>query len=312
MQIGLISLVQETKHKAPEGHPENPARMKYALDYLISSDIAADIRKIQPQRVDINSTLDNIHARAYINRLKAASSEDWGRLDPDTYISQGSYEAAMETAMAAAYAADLILSSEIARIHLAGRPPGHHAERDRGMGFCLINNAAVAAEYACQKFKLRRIAIVDWDAHHGNGTQHIFYDRADVYYFSLHRYPFYPGSGASAERGTGRGEGFTLNLPLPGGTDDSLFIKTFESGLIPELEKYRPEFIIIISGFDAHIRDPLGGMELSEDAFGKATEALVKVADRYSSGRILSLFEGGYSPEGNALSLYRHIKELQK
>jgi len=312
MQLGLIQLVHEDSHPSPPGHPENAARMQRALDYVCASDMAGDLLEIKPKGIDSTTSISGVHDKKYIDRLRNVSVSEWGYLDSDTYISPRSFSAAWETASAAAEAIDLIISGEVKRIHLAGRPPGHHAERDHGMGFCLINNTAVAAEHACRKHGLHRIAIVDWDVHHGNGTQHIFYERDDVYYISMHHYPFYPGSGATAERGSGKGTGFTLNIPLPGGSGDDIYLEAFENRIIPELESYQPELVIIGSGFDAHNRDPLGGMELSEEAFGKMTALLVKVADRYSSGRILSIFEGGYDPEGNARSLYYHLRELEK
>ncbi len=312
MQVGLIQLVQEDKHPAPPGHPENPARMKYALKYVLSSDIARNITELKPKGTDPSAALNIVHDRKYIDRLKTASVNEWGYLDADTFLSKDSFSAAWETASATVEAVDLVLSGTYPRLHLAGRPPGHHAEHDHGMGFCLINNTAVAAEHACRHHGLKRVAIIDWDVHHGNGTQHIFYERNDVYYISLHRYPFYPGSGATAERGRGIGEGFTLNVPLPGGSDDAVYLKAFDNLIIPEMEKYRPELIIITSGFDAHNRDPLGGMELTEEAFGKMTASMVQLANEYSSGKILSLFEGGYDPEGNAHSLYHHLRELEK
>ena len=307
-----MQLVQEDKHPAPPGHPENPARMKYALEYILSSDIAEEIVEINPKGIDPSSAVFGVHDKKYIERLKSAPVDKWGYLDSDTYLSGRSFSAAWETASAAVEAVDFIILGSYRRVHLAGRPPGHHAEHDHGMGFCLINNTAVAAEHACHNHGLNRVAIVDWDVHHGNGTQHIFYERDDVYYISLHHYPFYPGSGATAERGKGRGEGFTLNVPLPAGSGGTTYLRAFDNLIIPELKKYRPELVIITAGFDAHKSDPLGGMELTEEAFGKMTALLVEIAREYASGKTLSLFEGGYNPRGNALSLYHHLKELEK
>jgi acetoin utilization deacetylase AcuC-like enzyme len=308
MKTGLIRLIQEDKHPAPPGHPETAGRMSYAVDELLKSDLAGKPDILTPETVDTEA-ITRVHDPAYLDYAKNASQKG-GYLDSDTYISTTGFDAAMETASASIYAVEKIMDGDRDNIFLAGRPPGHHAEYDRGMGFCIINNTAVAAEQLIHKHKLARVAIVDWDVHHGNGTQRIFYDRKDVFYISLHRFPFYPGSGATSEVGTGEGEGYTLNIPLPAGTGDDEFMTQFDNKVIPALNAYKPRFIIIGAGFDAHADDPLGGMNLTENVFGEMTAALVRVADKYCDGRILSLFEGGYDPDANARCLYRHMKEL--
>jgi acetoin utilization deacetylase AcuC-like enzyme len=312
MQVGLIQLVQEQKHPAPPGHPENAHRMRFALEYLIASDIASGLKEIRPAAIDPEEIVCKVHSPDYIDFLRTAAEDGETYLDSDTYLSRTSFAAALETAAAAMDAVGLLLSDEFKRIFLAARPPGHHAEYYRGMGFCLINNTAVAAETALTNHNLKRVAIVDWDVHHGNGTQHYFYERNDAYYVSLHRFPFYPGSGASAERGEGAGEGYTLNFPFPQGTGNDRYIRTFKEQIIPEMEKYRPELIIITAGFDAHRDDPLGGMQVTEEGFGEMSQQIVDFANKCCNGRILSIFEGGYSPSGNAVSVYHHLKELQK
>ncbi len=312
MKIGLIDLVQEGKHQAPPGHPENAHRVTFAVNHVLNSDIAQNLVSYKPNSADALPLVQRIHEKSYIALLKAASEQGGGFLDADTYVTENSFDVAIETAAAGIAAIDDIASGKFKRIFVSGRPPGHHAEHNRGMGFCLINNTAVAAEAALVRHKMERVAIIDWDVHHGNGTQHTFYDRDDVFYISLHRYPFYPGSGATAERGEGKGTGYTLNVPLPQGSKNGLFYTAFREKIIPALEKYRPEVIIITCGFDAHRDDPLGGMDLDETAFGEMTRQLVEVADNYAGGRILSFFEGGYSLSGNAVSLYCHLKELIK
>jgi len=310
MEVGLITLVQEQNHPAPSGHPENSLRLKKALEYVEKSDIARKVINFIPGEVDASCIL-GIHTREYIDEVKATSAEGGGYLDGDTYVRPGTFKAAWETASAAIGAADAIMRGKFGRVFLAGRPPGHHAEKHHGMGFCVINNIAVAAESLVVNHRLKRIAIVDWDVHHGNGTQHSFYERSDVFFVSLHRYPFYPGSGAGAERGSGNGEGYTLNVPLPVRTGAERYLEEFHNKVIPALEKYRPEFILISCGFDAHFDDPLGGMEMTEEAFGDMTGQLVALSDKYCEGRILSVFEGGYDPVSNGLCLYNHLKELQ-
>jgi acetoin utilization deacetylase AcuC-like enzyme len=312
MKIGLIALVQDEKHQAPAGHPETAHRLVFALNHVMNSDIASSLISYIPLEVEAGTIIGKIHDEKYISILKKTAENGGGYLDGDTYVTTGSFAAAWETAETAVAAVNDIIGGKFKRIFLAGRPPGHHAEYNHGMGFCLINNTAVAAEAAVTNHKLARVAIVDWDVHHGNGTQHSFYDRSDIYFISLHRYPFYPGSGATSERGTGKGEGFTLNIPLPQGTGGEIYLRAFAEKIIPALEKYAPELIIITAGFDAHRDDPLGGMDLDGEIFGEMTRQLVNVANQFCDGRILSLFEGGYSLPGNAQSLYFHLTELMR
>jgi acetoin utilization deacetylase AcuC-like enzyme len=309
MKIGLISSIMAEEHSSPPGHPENAERVAYAISRLRESDLWSNINEFKPALGEPDA-IYKVHSRKYIDHLKNISGRDLKYLDGDTYLTKTSFKAAWETALATIGAVDSIMANEFRRIFLAGRPPGHHAEKDRGMGFCILNNSAIAAEQAVTKYNLNRVVIIDWDVHHGNGTQHIFYDRANVFYISLHRFPFYPGSGGTAEQGEGEGLGFTFNVPFRQGTGNDAYIGVFDEYIVPALNEYKPELIIITAGFDAHREDPLGGMNLTEQCFGTMTARLVEAADKYCQGRILSLFEGGYSPAGNALSLYHHIREL--
>jgi len=293
------------------GHPENAERMVHAVEHVLKSDIASELELLTPSKTNTDCIF-NIHNKDYLDNVKAVSESGGGYIDGDTYAGKTGFDAAWETASASIFAAESIMENRYKRIFLAGRPPGHHAEFDHGMGFCVINNVAVVAESLIVNHHLKRVVIIDWDVHHGNGTQNSFYSRSDVMYMSLHQYPFYPGSGASSERGSGEGENCTLNIPLPAGSGDDIYIRKFEEHIIPRLEHYKPEFILISCGFDAHRNDRLGGMDLSEQAFGTMTSLLVDVAEKYSEGRILSLFEGGYTPAANAASLYCHLKELQR
>jgi len=302
-------MIQSDRHPAPPGHPESAERMSLAVNELLKSDLIDNIEILTPEPVETNSVY-KVHDSDYLERARSISACGGGFLDPDTYISQTSYNAAFETASAAVNAVNIIMNESYKRIFLAGRPPGHHAEYDRGMGFCVINNTAVAAEELIFTHNLNRVAIIDWDVHHGNGTQRSFYNRKDVFYISMHQFPFYPGSGATSDTGAGEGEGYTLNVPILADSGDDVFLSAFSGNVVSVLNDYRPEFIIIGAGFDAHRDDPLGGLNLSENAFGEMTAGLVEIADKYCDGRILSLFEGGYSPTANARSLYCHIKEL--
>jgi acetoin utilization deacetylase AcuC-like enzyme len=194
----------------------------------------------------------------------------------------------------------------------AVRPPGHHAERERAMGFCLVNNVATAAAHLIEELKYERVLILDWDAHHGNGTQHIFYDDPKVFYFSCHQYPFYPGTGASNETGAGAGKGFTLNVPLAARTGDREFLAAIKDRLIPAAENFRPQFILISAGFDAHRADPLAELEVTEEAFAQATQIVRKFAEEECGGKLVSVLEGGYDLEALAKSVIIHLKILSE
>lgn len=303
-------MTQPDKHPAPAGHPESAERIDPALEEVLASDAADNLELVTPGETDI-AAIGRIHDAGYLDRARDLAESGGGYLDGDTYMAAGSYTAAIETASAAIYAVDQIMAGRLKRLFLAGRPPGHHAEHDHGMGFCIINNVAVAAETLTARYGLDRVAIVDWDVHHGNGTQNTFFERSDVLYISLHHFPFYPGSGAAGERGRGAGDGYTLNIPLFGGSGSEAYRRVFDDLVVPKLVDYRPEFILISCGFDPHREDPLGGMNLTEDDFGVMTGKLVSIADEFSSGRILSVFEGGYNAAANARCLACHLRELR-
>ena len=310
MKVGLITLIQDDKHPEPAGHPENARRLQPAVEYVLQSDIVGQIESFLPE-ISNTDSIFQVHSPEYLETVKRISSEGGGYLDGDTFVTKASFEAAWETAAASIGAADTIMQGRFKRVFMAVRPPGHHAEYGRGMGFCLINNVAVAADHLLIHYGLKRVAVVDWDVHHGNGTQHTFYGRDDLLFISLHRYPFFPGSGGEAERGAGDGIGFTLNIPLPPGSDDKRYLDEFKLKVIPRLTQFDPQFIIISCGFDSHRDDPLGGMSLTEAAFGEMTAMLVKAADKHCEGKILSVFEGGYNSRANGLCLYNHLKEMQ-
>jgi len=309
MKIRIIDLIHEGLHPAPNGHPENPERIRFALDNLFSSDLNSIIEQpeIDIGKIDI-SPLFNVHNRQYIENIKKMSESGGGSIDPDTYITNGSYEALMSVVKAAIGSVELILTGKYKNVLIAGRPPGHHADYGQGAGFCLVNNTAIAAQAAVDNYNLGKIAIIDWDVHHGNGTQNIFYNRSDVLYLSLHQFPFYPGTGGKSETGSGKGKGFTINYPMMVGSDEREYLDIFYNNLVPALESYKPEFIIITSGFDGHKNDILGGMNLSSEVYEVLTKLIVDIANRHCDGKVLSFFEGGYDPTANAESLYYHIR----
>ncbi len=227
-------------------------------------------------------------------------------------ISEGSYEAALMTVDAALTASDDVMSGEFQSAFCAMRPPGHHALPFKSMGFCLFANASILARYLQRKHGLRRIAIVDWDVHHGNGTQHVFWEDPDVFFVSLQQYPLWPNSGREWERGEGAGEGATLNLTFPAGTEDSVYLSRFEKEVIPAIQNHKPEFLIISAGFDAHFRDLLGGLRLTEEGFAQMTHLLKGVAEEICDGRIVSLLEGGYHISALEASVAAHLSALSE
>ena len=217
-----------------------------------------------------------------------------------------SARAAVATALTAAD--DMLRQSQ--RAFVIARPPGHHAERIQAMGFCFFNTIACVAEWLREQNGIERVFIFDFDVHHGNGTQHLFEEREDVFYASIHRYPFYPGTGAANELGTGGGRGFTKNIPFDGGTGDADYLRAVEDDIVKTIDEYKPDAILLSAGFDAHRRDPLGGMRVTENAFGEITKRVVECAERNSRGRVLSLLEGGYDMEGLAASVDEHVRAL--
>jgi acetoin utilization deacetylase AcuC-like enzyme len=249
-----------------------------------------------------------VHSPGHLGRLERLRPETGiARIDADTLMSSESYRVAKLAVEGTLTAADGILSGRFANAFCAVRPPGHHAESNRAMGFCLLNNIAVAARYLQRQHKLSRIMIIDWDVHHGNGTQHIFEEDPSVFYFSIHQFPLYPGTGRADEHGLGAGEGYTLNCPLPPGQGDDEYHTVFEKSLRPAVEAFRPDFILVSAGFDAHRDDPLANMRVTEDGFGQMTRMVNDWARVYCRGRVLSCLEGGYHLEALARSVERHL-----
>jgi acetoin utilization deacetylase AcuC-like enzyme len=205
---------------------------------------------------------------------------------------------------------DAVISGVLNNVFCAVRPPGHHAESDTVMGFCLFNNVAVAARYAQEQYGVEKVAIVDWDVHHGNGTQEIFYEDPTVYYISTHQYPFYPGTGARTETGEGKGRGYTLNCPMRAYSGEEEYLEAFMKDIIPSLEAYKPDLLIISAGFDAHKDDPLANINLTEKNFAQFTAMLMEIADKYTGGKLVSVLEGGYNLQALSQSVEAHVRAL--
>jgi acetoin utilization deacetylase AcuC-like enzyme len=250
-----------------------------------------------------------VHSKDMINRLETATGETTTWLDMDTYVTTGSFPIARLAAGGGIRLVSEIQEGKIQNGMALVRPPGHHATASRSMGFCLLNNIAIAARYLQKNYHLSRICIIDWDVHHGNGTQDIFYDDGSVFYFSTHLYPHYPGTGSAEEKGEGAGRGTTLNFPLPRGFSREQYQELFEKGL-QVIQKFRPDFILISAGFDSHAEDYLGGLTLLEDDFSQMTKRICELAEECCSGRVASFLEGGYNHEKLAASVSSHLSVL--
>jgi len=292
VRLRVFSSSRFADHVTPPGHPERVSRGEVLLS------VAADLRAagadtVEPRRVTDDELLQ-VHDGDYLTLLRETAGRAVA-LDPDTFTSPESYEVARLAAGAAAGAVDAVLEGDPGTRALAlVRPPGHHAERGRAMGFCLFNNVAVAAAHARAR-GLTRVAIVDYDVHHGNGTQHAFYDDPHVLFISSHQFPYYPGTGVASETGRGEGKGFTVNLPLAAGATDADYERVFGEVAWPVLRQFAPQLILISAGFDAHADDPLGGMRLSAAEFVRLTAAVGTIADECCDGGVVALTEGGYA-----------------
>ncbi|MCQ0989056.1 histone deacetylase family protein [Jiella marina] len=293
------------EHLTGPGHPERPDRMK-----AIAAALEAETFHLLDRAEAPEGALESIyrcHPENYVRKVaKTIPEEGMGRIDADTIVSPKSFTAALHAVGAATAAVDDVMSDQAQNVFVAARPPGHHAEAVTAMGFCLFNNAAIAARHAQAVHGLERVAIIDWDVHHGNGTQDIFWSDKTVMYASTHQMPLYPGTGAKDETGAGN----IVNAPLSEGDGGEAFREAFNHRILPELEVFEPDLVIISAGFDAHWRDPLAGINLTEADFDWATGKLLDIADRFSKGRLVSLLEGGYDLQGLAFSSAAHIKRL--
>ena len=295
-----------TQHDPGFGHPEQPARFTAVMDALAALPLIH-----LPARAATDEDLRLVHPQSYIDLVRQEVASNRRQLSTgDADISSGSLTAALAAAGCVLSAVDAVFNSAAQNAFCAVRPPGHHANAARGMGFCLFNNVALGARYAQRRFGVGRVLIADWDVHHGNGTQDIFYSDESVLFFSTHQSPWYPGTGAANERGNGKGEGFTLNCPFPAGAGRTEILGALEQVLVPAAKAFQPDLVMISAGFDSRIGDPLGQFTLEDRDFRDLTSLLMTIATENCSGRVVSVLEGGYSLTGLAHGVAAHVGAL--
>ncbi|MEJ1157871.1 histone deacetylase family protein [Prosthecomicrobium sp. N25] len=308
MSTLLIHHPSFLEHVTPIGHPERPDRIR-AIDRILEHERFQALEREQAPVGTIEQAA-LAHPEAFVQEIKDAVPETGlTRIDADTVISPGSWKAAMRGVGGVCQAVDEVMAGKVKNAFCAIRPPGHHAEKDRAMGFCLFNNVAVAARWAKKQHGVERVAIMDFDVHHGNGTQDIFWSDTSVMYTSTHQMPLYPGTGAVNETGAGN---TIVNAPLRAGDGGAEFREAMEVAILPRIEDFRPDLVIISAGFDAHHRDPLGQINLVEADYAWVTAKLMDIADRSANGRVVSVLEGGYDLEGLAKSVAAHVMTLMK
>ena len=311
-RLGIVYHPDYLLHVPPFEHPESPERLIAVMESLKSSGLLDKSIQITPDFADEGDVLA-VHDRKYLNQLEMSCRRGDITLDTgDTYLCRHSYNIALLAAGGAIAGAKAVAEGSVDRAFCAIRPTGHHASREMGMGFCLINNVAVAAKYLQARFDIGKVLIIDWDVHHGNGTQNIFNEDPSVFFFSIHEHPtfLYPGTGRRWEIGKGKGEGATLNAPMAPGSGDEEYKLVFEQTLLPAVERFRPGFILVSAGFDAHRDDPLADIQLSNEGFRFMTQFAIKLAQRFCNGKLVSVLEGGYEIPLLTSSVEIHVREL--
>lgn len=315
--VGLFQHPDCGRHDTGWGHPEHQGRLRAVMGALerVLPELHADVTPVVPAPAD-PTTLEPTHTAEHIERVRevctrSAASGRILRLDPDTTVSPGSWEAALAAAGCGVAAVDAVLDGTFRAAFCPVRPPGHHATPDRAMGFCLFNNVGVAARHALARPDVERVLIVDWDVHHGNGTQDIFYEDPSVFFLSMHQHPLYPDTGMAHERGRGEGEGTTLNLPLPAGLAPERYVEALLDGLDRALAGFTPDLTLISAGFDAGVDDPLGGFTLTEADFATLTHEVVGRTGGSAANRVVSFLEGGYNPDELGRNVAAHLTALR-
>jgi acetoin utilization deacetylase AcuC-like enzyme len=310
MKTGIVRHPVYLEHHMAPHHPESPERLE-AIYRLIDENPSENRVEIEPREASRDEIL-RVHTASYFDRVAATAGKARTVLDIDTSTSAQSFQAALMAAGGVLNGLDAIMEKRTRNGFALVRPPGHHAEASRAMGFCIFNNIAVGAEHLLRNHGLERVFIMDWDLHHGNGTQHSFEERKDVFYSSTHQWPFYPGTGHWRETGSGPGEGFTLNVPMATGKTDDDYLTVLERVIAPAARRFSPDFILASAGFDIYERDPLGGMKVTLDGFGHIAGMLKDLAEELCGGRILLVLEGGYHVEAQAAGVLRILGRLER
>ncbi len=309
MQVGYVYSPLYLKH-SNAGHPESPQRLEAIIQVLEDTKLLDQMVALEPTPATDDRLL-RVHSQKHLNTLEYADRRGGIQIDADTYMNEFSREAAYLAAGGAMNAVDAVMNGNVDASFLLARPPGHHSTRDLAMGFCLLNNAAVAAQYAIDQYKLERVLVMDFDVHHGNGTQDIFYSSPNVFYFSMHRYPFYPGSGHWRDIGADEGKGYTFNVPLPHSVGNEQYARICDDLLYPAMRRYQPQLVLVSAGYDAHWADPLGALTLLDSTgYHYMTTVLHQLAKDFSGGKIVFLLEGGYHFEALAGSTAATIQAL--
>ncbi len=311
-RLGIVHDERFKRHDTGRRHPESPARLDAVAAGLARANVLRAAVRIEPEPID-RELLEARHHRDYIERFRRACLEHRPIIDvPDCAICPESYEVALLAAGGTVEAARQVATGDVGRAFCAVRPPGHHAEQSRAMGFCMFNNVALAADVLRGECGLERVLILDWDVHHGNGTQHAFYSDPTVMYISLHGHPeyLYPGTGFPEEYGHGEGRGTTLNLPFLPGATDADYREAFETRVVPAANSFEPEMMILSAGFDAHRDDPLGNLTLTDGMFAEMLRHMLELAERHADGRVLSVLEGGYNLEVLGFCVAQHVRML--
>lgn len=310
LPVGLVAAPFCKEHDSGIGHPESPARFNAVLQGLEDAGLLQKFVCLESRKARREELL-RVHTAAYLGLAEREISSGIDQLSTgDTNVGPHSWEAACLAAGSALAAVDAVIAGKVGRAFCVVRPPGHHATPNRGMGFCVLNNVALAARHAQKQHGIGRVLIVDWDVHHGNGTQDAFYSDGSVFFFSTHQSPWYPGTGRADETGMGEGIGVTLNCPLPAGAGRAEIFEAFEKKLLPAMEKFQPEFVLISAGFDSRLGDPLGQFTLTDRDFADLTRMMRDVADRHAQGRLVSVLEGGYNLAGLASAAAAHAGVL--
>lgn len=309
-KTGLVYSSEYLNHVTPPGHPESPRRAEVVMKGLEEAGLVEKLTRIQP-RIATQEEVTRCHSPRYFEIAKSDVQHGLSDLSTgDTNICERSFDIALLAAGGIMSAVDAVVEGKVQNAFCVVRPPGHHATPTKGMGFCLFNNIAIGARHAQARHKIEKVLIADWDVHHGNGTQDIFYDDGTVFFFDCHQSPWYPGTGDASENGTGKGLNCTINCPFPAGSGRKEILGAFETKLVDAAQRFKPDLIMLSAGFDSRLGDPLGNFTLSDDDFADLTKAVLHIAKEHAQGRLVAVLEGGYNLRGLMKATVAHVKTL--